>query len=189
MPDAILILDVIKSGNLSSLIVPVVMFAALDKLVAVVAVPVRFAVMVPALKLPEPSLNTIVDSVLAEVAPVLTVNVAAPELLYVVEPLIPLPEVLSVSVLSSVPVTIPATIPEPVIVVAEPTVNEVVMATTLGRPIVSVFPAPTVSISFVVPAIVKVSLSRSIAPVPVSPAKSKLILPIVVLIPATSLSM
>ena len=41
----------------------------------------------------------------------------------------------SVNVLSRVPVTIPAIIPEPVIVVAEPTVNELVIATTFGRPI------------------------------------------------------
>ena len=82
-----------------------------------------------------------------------------------------------------------ALMPEELIVVAEPTVNEVVIATTFGSPMVSVFPVPTVSISFAVPAIVKVSLSRSMAPVPVSPAKFKSILPIVVLIVETSPSM
>ena len=46
------------------------------------------------------------------------------------------------------------------------------MATTFGSPTVRVFPEPTVSISFVVPAIVSVWLSRSTEPVPVSPAKS-----------------
>ena len=75
--------------------------------------------------------------------------------------------------LSSVPVIIPAIIPEPVIVVAEATVKEVVIAIEPGSPIVSVFPIPTVSISFTVPAIVNVSLSISIVPIPTSPAKVK----------------
>jgi hypothetical protein len=43
------------------------------------AVPVRFAVIVPALKLPEPSLATIVLLVLALVALEVTVNVDAPD--------------------------------------------------------------------------------------------------------------
>ena len=88
-------------------------------------------------------------------------------------------------------VTMPvgALIPEELIVVAEPTVNEVVIATTFGSPIVRLFPEAAVSISFAVPAIVNVSLSRSMAPVPVSPAKSKSILPIVVLSVLTSPSM
>jgi hypothetical protein len=55
IPDAILIFDVMRSGNLSSLIVPVVILAPSARLVAVVAVPVRFAVIVPALKSPEAS--------------------------------------------------------------------------------------------------------------------------------------
>ena len=46
IPESTLILDVIKSGNLASLIVPVVMLAASAKLVAVDAVPVRFATIV-----------------------------------------------------------------------------------------------------------------------------------------------
>ena len=40
-PEFTLILDVIKSGNLSSLIVPVIIFAPFSRLVAVVAVPVK----------------------------------------------------------------------------------------------------------------------------------------------------
>jgi len=47
IPDAMLILDVIKSGNLSSLIVPVVILAPSARLVAVVAVPVTLPVMSP----------------------------------------------------------------------------------------------------------------------------------------------
>ena len=39
------------------------------------------ALIIPALKLPEPSLATIVPAVLASVALLVTVNVAAPELL------------------------------------------------------------------------------------------------------------
>ena len=42
IPESTLILDVIKSGNLASLIVPVVIFAPFARLVAVVAVPVKF---------------------------------------------------------------------------------------------------------------------------------------------------
>jgi len=57
-PLLISILDVIKSGNLSSLMVPVVIFAPSAKLVAVVAVPLKDAVIVPALKFPEESLAT-----------------------------------------------------------------------------------------------------------------------------------
>ena len=46
-PEEALIFDVIKSGNLASLIVPVVIFAPSDKLVAVVAIPVTFPVRFP----------------------------------------------------------------------------------------------------------------------------------------------
>ena len=56
-----------------------------------------------------------------------------------------------------VAVTIPVTsIPPAVIVVAEPTTNEVVIATSFGSPIVGVEPSPVplvTSISFVVPVI------------------------------------
>ena len=83
IPLTILTLEVIKSGNLSSLIVPVVMLAPFAKFVAVVAVPVRLpvtlpvsvAVIVPALKSPDPSRATSVDAVLASVALLVTVNV------------------------------------------------------------------------------------------------------------------
>jgi hypothetical protein len=71
---------------------------------------------------------------------------------------------------SSDAVTIPETIPASVIVVADPTVKELVTDTSFGRPTVILFPEPTVSISFVVPAIVRISVSRSIESVPpVSP--------------------
>ena len=83
IPLAILTLEVIKSGNLSSLIVPVVILAPFAKFVAVVAVPVKLpvtlpesvAVIVPALKSPDPSRATSVDAVLASVALLVTVNV------------------------------------------------------------------------------------------------------------------
>ena len=58
---------------------------------AVDAVPVRLAVIVPALKLPDPSLETMVFGVLASVALLVTVNVALLELLKEAEPLIPVP--------------------------------------------------------------------------------------------------
>ena len=48
----------------------------------------------------------------------------------------------------------PAIIPEPVTLVAEPTVSDVVIATSLGSPTVSVCPVADVSISFAVPEIV-----------------------------------
>jgi len=54
---------------------------ALVAVVAVVELPLKVAVMVPALKFPEASLATIVEEVLALVALLVTVNVAAPELL------------------------------------------------------------------------------------------------------------
>ena len=57
---------------------------------AVDAVPVRLAVIVPALKLPDPSLETMVFGLLS-VALLVTVNVALLELLKEAEPLIPVP--------------------------------------------------------------------------------------------------
>ena len=80
--------------------VPVVMFAALARFVAVVAVPVKLAVIVPALKLPDPSLATIVDDVFALVAFDVTVNVELPDWFAVndAEPLRPVPEVFNVRV-------------------------------------------------------------------------------------------
>jgi hypothetical protein len=170
IPDAILIFDVMRSGNLSSLIVPVVILAPSARFVAVVAVPVRFAVIVPALKLPELLVTTL--------SPVVsTLEVSRPSSLSAFRLITLLPEATTNGAVPDatvdsnvVAVTIPATIPSAVIVVAEPTTNEVVIATSFGRPIVIVLPEPTVSISLVVPAIVKVSVSRSIesAP-PVSP--------------------
>ena len=47
------------------------------------------------------------------------------------------------------------------------------IVTLFGRPIVSVCPLATVSISFVVPAIVNDCVSKSTAKVPLSPAPSK----------------
>ena len=76
--------------------------------------------------------------------------------------------------LNVVAVTIPAIIPAALIVVAEPTTNEVVISTSFGSPIWIWFPDPAVSISFDVPTTDKVSESKSIlrAP-PVSAWKSK----------------
>ena len=71
------------------------------------AVPVRFAVMVPALKLPDASLATIAEAVFALVAFEVTVNVAAAEPLYVVDPLKPVPDVFRVSVFKLLPNVIP----------------------------------------------------------------------------------
>ena len=77
-----------------------------------VTLPVNAAVIVPALKLPDASLATTVETVFAEVALLVTVNVAAPELLNVVDPERPVPEVFSVRVFAKDPenddaVTIP----------------------------------------------------------------------------------
>jgi hypothetical protein len=68
-----------------------------------VTLPVNAAVIVPAVKLPEASLATIADAVLALVAFDVTVKVTAPELLNVVEPDNPVPEVAKVSVFASDP--------------------------------------------------------------------------------------
>ena len=46
-PEEALIFDVIKSGNLASLIVPVVIFAPSERFVAVVAIPITFPVTLP----------------------------------------------------------------------------------------------------------------------------------------------
>ena len=56
---------------------------AVVAVVAVVALPLKVAVIVPAEKLPEPSLATMVDEVFELVALEVTVNVAAPDPLYV----------------------------------------------------------------------------------------------------------
>jgi hypothetical protein len=53
-------------------------YVAVVALVALLAVPVKFAVIVPALKLPEASLATIVEAVFAFVAFEVTVKVVAP---------------------------------------------------------------------------------------------------------------
>jgi hypothetical protein len=72
-------------------------------LVTLLAVPLNVAVIVPALKLPEASRATIAEPVFAEVALDVTVNVAAPELLNVVEPERPVPDVFKVNVLAREP--------------------------------------------------------------------------------------
>jgi hypothetical protein len=76
------IVAVLVSQN-PELTLVVILSAVLDekavfKYVAVVAVPVKFAVIVPALKLPEASLATIVEAVFAFVAFEVTVKVVAP---------------------------------------------------------------------------------------------------------------
>jgi hypothetical protein len=65
--------------------------------------PTSAAVIVPALKLPEASRATTVETVLALVAFDVTVKVAAPELLNVVEPERPVPEVAKVRVFANDP--------------------------------------------------------------------------------------
>jgi hypothetical protein len=65
--------------------------------------PVSAAVIVPALKLPDASRATTVETVLALVALEVTVKVAAPELLNVVEPDNPVPEVPRVRVFANGP--------------------------------------------------------------------------------------
>lgn len=72
-----------------------------------VALPDKLAVIVPALKLPEASLATIVEAVFAFVAFDVTVKVEAPEPLYVVEPDKPVPDVFIVKVLSVPPSVTP----------------------------------------------------------------------------------
>jgi hypothetical protein len=72
-------------------------------LVVVVAVPARVAVIVPALKFPDPSLATMVEFVLLLVALDVTVNVEAPDPLYVVEPDKPVPLVFIVKVFRLLP--------------------------------------------------------------------------------------
>jgi hypothetical protein len=84
------------------------------------------AVIVPALKLPDASLATIADAVLALVAFDVTVKVAAPELLNVVEPDNPVPEVAKVRVFANDPenddaVTIPVALT--VVALRNPTVE------------------------------------------------------------------
>ena len=64
-------------------------------------------------------------------------------------------------------VWVPWTVKLPVIVKSLPIV------TSFGKPIVKVWPLALVSISLAVPWIVKVCESKSTAPVPVSPPKSK----------------
>ena len=80
------------------------------KLFAVVAVPDNVAVIVPAVKLPEASRATIADPVFAAVALEVTVNVAAAELLNVVDPDNPVPEVLRVNVFAKLPLNVVAVI-------------------------------------------------------------------------------
>jgi len=70
------------------------------------AEPVNEAVIVPALKFPEPSLATIVDTVFAEVALEVTVNVVAEPPLKVAEPERPVPEVARVKVFGVLAVTV-----------------------------------------------------------------------------------
>ena len=74
--------------------------------VALVALPLNAAVIVPALKFPEASLATIVDTVFAEVALEVTVNVVAEPPLKVVEPERPVPEVARVKVFGVLAVTV-----------------------------------------------------------------------------------
>ena len=70
------------------------MLSRLSNVLALDAVPVRFAVIVPAEKLPEASRNTIVEPVFALVAFEVTVKVQPSEL---TEPLIPLHDVAPVA--------------------------------------------------------------------------------------------
>lgn len=76
------------------------MFLAVCRVVAVVALPLRAAVIVPALKLPEPSRATIAPAVFALVAFEVTVNVELPDWLAVkvAEPDRPVPETARVNV-------------------------------------------------------------------------------------------
>jgi hypothetical protein len=69
----------VKEPNDVVVLLDVIAPVRLGILVVVVAVPVKLAVIVPALKFPEPSLATIVLLVLALVALEVTVNVDAPD--------------------------------------------------------------------------------------------------------------
>jgi hypothetical protein len=79
---------------------PVELDIETDKFPLIVALE---AVIVPALKLPDPSRATIAPPVLELVALLVTVNVTAEALLYVAIPDIPVPEVLSVNILLRTP--------------------------------------------------------------------------------------
>ena len=81
----------------------VVALTLLNKL----ALPVSVAVIVPALKLPDASRATIAEAVFALVAFEVTVNVAAAEPLYVVDPLKPVPDTFIVRVFKLLPSVIP----------------------------------------------------------------------------------
>jgi hypothetical protein len=75
------------------------------------AVPESVAVIVPALKLPDASRATMVLPVLAFVAFDVTVKVAAPDPLYVVDPDSPVPDVPKVNVFRLEPNDIPDIVP------------------------------------------------------------------------------
>ena len=76
---------------------------AVVAVVAEVAFPLKVAVIVPALKLPEPSLATIVDAVFALVALEVTVNVCAELPLNVAEPDKPVPDTANVKAFATDP--------------------------------------------------------------------------------------
>ena len=101
-------LEELKEPNDVAVLTDVIAPVKLGILVVEVAVPVSDAVIVPALKLPEASLATIVDTVLALVALEATVNVDAAELLNVVDPDNPVPEVARVKVFVKFPTKVVA---------------------------------------------------------------------------------
>ena len=117
-------------------------------LVVEVAVPVNDAVIVPALKLPEASLATMVLLVLLLVALEVTVNEDAPELLNVVDPDNPVPEVARVNVFAKFPLNVEAVIiPEELILVALAAPNTGV--TRVGLVANTATPVPVSSVSAV----------------------------------------
>ena len=96
--DVVVLLDVIAPVRFGILVVEV-------------AVPLNdVAVMIPATNPPEPFRDTIALLVFALVALEVTVNVDAPELLNVVEPDNPVPDVLSVNVFCRLPLNVDAVI-------------------------------------------------------------------------------
>jgi hypothetical protein len=95
--------------------------------VAVEALPLNVAVIVPALKFPEPSLATIVDAVFALVALEVTVNVCAELPLNVAEPDNPVPDTANVKEFATEPA-------EPVVFWLSVGISAATIALNVGAP-------------------------------------------------------
>lgn len=106
---------------------------------------------VPATKLPDESLDTIVDAVFALVALLVTVNAAAPVALYVADPANPVPETERVSVGKVDPSAVPDIVEFTNLLLAIDPAN-IVLVTVPVSPVVTIVPAVAGSAIVVVPA-------------------------------------